>query len=94
MGDFAGCSRFVFPHGALFSVVTLEPAGEPGRASALWVTRTNGAADDFRALRARVEQAGLSTFTMKESFGARGSAPETFYFHDPDHNVLEVRHYG
>ena len=30
---------------------------------------------------------------MKQSFGARGLAPQTFYFGDPDGNVLEARYY-
>ena len=30
---------------------------------------------------------------MKSSFGARGLAPHTFYFGDPDGNVLEARYY-
>lgn len=48
---------------------------------------------EFEALRARVTGAGVKTFTMNESFGARGAAPEAFYFHDLDQNVLEVRYY-
>lgn len=31
---------------------------------------------------------------MKNSFGARGHAPETFYFTDPDRNVIEARYYA
>ena len=50
---------------------------------------------DFVALRARLETAGIDTsFTLNDSFGARGGAPETFYFADPDGNVIEARHYG
>jgi glyoxylase I family protein len=30
---------------------------------------------------------------MTQSFGARGFAPEAFYFADPDGNVLEARYY-
>jgi hypothetical protein len=31
---------------------------------------------------------------MEKSFGARGLAPETFYFPDPDGNVIEARYYS
>jgi hypothetical protein len=30
---------------------------------------------------------------MQQSFGARGLAPEAFYFKDPDNNVIEARYY-
>lgn len=49
---------------------------------------------DFEALRRRVEESGGRTVPMKDSFGAQGIAPETFYFHDPDGNVLEARYYA
>lgn len=50
--------------------------------------------DDYQALRERLEAAGHSTgFGLKSSFGARGTAPETFYFHDLDGNVIEARWY-
>jgi hypothetical protein len=29
---------------------------------------------------------------MTNSFGARGLAPEAFYFLDPDNSVIEARH--
>jgi catechol 2,3-dioxygenase-like lactoylglutathione lyase family enzyme len=45
------------------------------------------------ALRARIEASGGKTIQMKDQFGARGHAPEAFYFHDPDGNVFEARHY-
>lgn len=49
----------------------------------------------FEALRAELGGRGIAILqTMKDSFGARGHAPETFYFADPDGNVLEARHYG
>jgi catechol 2,3-dioxygenase-like lactoylglutathione lyase family enzyme len=49
----------------------------------------------YTALRARVDALGLAApITMKDSFGARGHAPEAFYFRDPDGNVLEARYYA
>lgn len=50
--------------------------------------------EEFEALRARLDERGVAVLlTMKDSFGARGHAPETFYFADPDGNILEARHY-
>jgi catechol 2,3-dioxygenase-like lactoylglutathione lyase family enzyme len=49
---------------------------------------------DYEALRERLHACGVATpVTMKDSFGARGQAPEAFYFADPDGNVLEARYY-
>lgn len=49
---------------------------------------------DFEALRKRVEAEGGDTSVgIENSFGARGHAPHTFYFTDPDGNVLEARYY-
>jgi catechol 2,3-dioxygenase-like lactoylglutathione lyase family enzyme len=51
-------------------------------------------ASDYRALRERLTSRGIDTsHVMTRSFGARGLAPEAFYFHDLDGNVLEARHY-
>jgi catechol 2,3-dioxygenase-like lactoylglutathione lyase family enzyme len=47
----------------------------------------------YDAVLARVTQRGIQVFTLKNSFGARGNAPEAFYFPDLDGNVLEARHY-
>jgi len=50
--------------------------------------------EDYAALRARVDALGLAApVTMTQTFGARGSAPEAFYFRDPDGNVVEARYY-
>lgn len=50
---------------------------------------------EWDELRARLEAEGLNIpFTMKDSFGARGTAPEAFYFSDPDGNVIEARYYA
>lgn len=50
---------------------------------------------EYDALRARLEQHGIAVpHTMRDSFGARGDAPEAFYFADPDGNILEARYYA
>jgi glyoxylase I family protein len=49
---------------------------------------------EFDALDRRLRSAGVDTGTrMSRSFGARGWAPHTYYFADPDGNVLEARYY-
>ncbi|GAA0952548.1 VOC family protein [Actinocorallia libanotica] len=51
--------------------------------------------DGYLALKERLAALGIPTpLTMKDSFGARGLAPETVYFTDPDRNVIEARHYA
>ena len=48
----------------------------------------------FEALRSRLEAAGVAVLSeLTSSFGAHGLAPHTFYFADPDGNVLEARYY-
>jgi catechol 2,3-dioxygenase-like lactoylglutathione lyase family enzyme len=50
---------------------------------------------ELEALRTRLTQAGREPkAVLKNSFGARGIAPMTFYFTDLDGNVLEARHYA
>lgn len=52
------------------------------------------APDAFDALRARLEDQGVPVSGISHgSFGARGEAPRSFYFRDPDGNILEARHY-
>jgi glyoxylase I family protein len=49
---------------------------------------------DAAALRKRLADNGVSVSKMMtNSFGARGLAPEAFYFRDPDDNVIEARFY-
>jgi glyoxylase I family protein len=49
---------------------------------------------EFDALRQRLHESGVATGgDLVDSFGAGGLAPRTFYFCDPDGNVLEARHY-
>ncbi|MCP3820964.1 VOC family protein [Streptomyces sp. A3M-1-3] len=48
----------------------------------------------FDALRDRLEAQGVPVSPYShDSFGARGSAPRSFYFRDPDGNIFEARHY-
>ncbi|MFK4150189.1 VOC family protein [Streptomyces sp. NPDC004065] len=48
----------------------------------------------FDALHARLREhtVPVSDFSY-DSFGARGAARRSFYFRDPDGNVIEARHY-
>ncbi len=51
--------------------------------------------EEFEGLIARLDENGTpAAFFMENSFGARGFAPRTFYFHDPDGNVFEARYYA
>jgi glyoxylase I family protein len=50
---------------------------------------------DFEELHARLEENEVSASPMMEKFfGARGFAPLSFYFSDPDGNVIEARYYS
>jgi catechol 2,3-dioxygenase-like lactoylglutathione lyase family enzyme len=50
--------------------------------------------EDYDALQARLAKAGVTMSPpLQNSFGARGPAPEAFYFLDLDRNVLEARYY-
>jgi glyoxylase I family protein len=49
---------------------------------------------EYDALEARLRAAGVDTSARREhNFGARGWAPQAFYFADPDGNVVEARYY-
>ncbi|MEU5085759.1 VOC family protein [Streptomyces sp. NPDC021356] len=51
-------------------------------------------ADAFDALRTRLEEGDVPVSGIShDSYGARGKAPRSFYFRDPDGNVFEARHY-
>jgi catechol 2,3-dioxygenase-like lactoylglutathione lyase family enzyme len=49
--------------------------------------------EDYHRLAARLDERGIAKKVMARNFGARGVAPESFYFRDPDGNVLEARYY-
>ena len=50
--------------------------------------------DELEALRKRLADSGVTVSkVMTNSFGARGLAPEAFYFLGPDNNVIEARFY-
>ncbi|HEY2575353.1 MAG TPA: VOC family protein [Streptosporangiaceae bacterium] len=49
---------------------------------------------EYDELAIRLEKESVDTHArLHQSFGARGLAPETFYFKDPDGNVIEARYY-
>ncbi len=50
--------------------------------------------DRYDALRDRLQERAVPVSAVSEgSFGARGPATRSFYFRDPDGNVVEARHY-
>lgn len=49
---------------------------------------------EYDALDRRLQAEGVDTGArLNRSFGARGWAPQGFYFADPDGNVIEARYY-
>jgi catechol 2,3-dioxygenase-like lactoylglutathione lyase family enzyme len=49
---------------------------------------------EYDALDRRLHAAGVEiSLRLTHSYGARGWAPETYYFADPDGNVIEARYY-
>ncbi|OQR63346.1 dioxygenase [Streptomyces maremycinicus] len=66
-----------------------ESAGHPVNHVCLALTR-----GDFDTLLARLEERAVPMSDVSRgSFGARGEATRSFYFRDPDGNVIEARHY-
>ena len=50
--------------------------------------------DEYDALDQRLQVAGVDTSArLDRTFGARGWAPQGYYFADPDGNVIEARYY-
>jgi glyoxylase I family protein len=78
------------------SVIDLMPlemakgsAGHPVNHVCLALSRA-----EYDALDARLRAAGVDTSARRQhNFGARGWAPQAFYFADPDGNVVEARYY-
>ena len=49
---------------------------------------------EYEALDRRLQAAGVDTSArLNQTYGARGWAPQGYYFSDPDGNVVEVRYY-
>ncbi|GJO06112.1 dioxygenase [Mycobacterium marinum] len=49
---------------------------------------------EYDALDQRLQAAGVATSArLNRSYGARGWAPQGYYFADPDGNVVEARYY-
>jgi len=64
-------------------------AGHPVNHLCLALSRS-----EFDALDQRLQAAGVDTSVrLHHSFGARGWSPQTYYFADPDGNVVEARYY-
>lgn len=50
--------------------------------------------DEYDALDQRLQAAGVDTSArLNHTYGARGWAPQGYYFPDPDGNVVEARYY-
>jgi catechol 2,3-dioxygenase-like lactoylglutathione lyase family enzyme len=75
--------------GAMTSEKAANSAGHPVHHVCIAMSR-----EEHAALRQRLTDAGSEPKAiLRQSFGARGIAPDTFYFSDPDGNVLEARYY-
>lgn len=75
------------------SVIDLMPLngrdGHPVNHICLALSRS-----EYDALDERLRAEGVDTSTrLTNSYGAQGWAPQTFYFADPDGNVVEARYY-
>jgi catechol 2,3-dioxygenase-like lactoylglutathione lyase family enzyme len=87
------------------SIIDLSPLGSAGPTETL--TRVAGSAghpvnhvclalskSEYDALDGRLRAEGVDTSArLNGSYGARGVAPQNFYFRDPDGNVVEARYY-
>ena len=66
-----------------------DSAGHPVNHVCLALSRA-----EYDALDARLQAAGVDTSMRRNhNFGARGWAPQAFYFSDLDGNVVEARYY-
>ena len=87
------------------SIIDLLPLANAGGTESL--TRVEGSAghpvnhvclalskSEYDALDRRLQAEGVDTSArLNRSFGARGWAPQGYYFADPDGNVVEARYY-
>lgn len=87
------------------SIIDLSPLDNVGSTDAL--TGVDGSAghpvnhvclalskSEYDALDRRLQEAGVDTSArLNGSYGARGVAPQGYYFRDPDGNVVEARYY-
>ena len=102
----AGNAPFISVRVSADSVIDLMPrASAPGVNAGTHADNTAGypvnhvclamSRTDYESLSDRLEEAGVDTSArMHETYGARGLAPQAFYFRDPDSNVIEARYYG
>lgn len=75
--------------GGASSAVAEGSAGQPLNHVCLALSKA-----EYEALDARLQAEGVDTGArLNHSFGARGWAPHTYYFADPDGNVVEARYY-
>jgi catechol 2,3-dioxygenase-like lactoylglutathione lyase family enzyme len=76
------------------SIIDLMPlaegsAGHPVNHVCLALSRS-----EYEALDQRLQAEGVDTSVrLNHSYGARGWSPHTYYFADPDGNVVEARYY-
>ena len=75
------------------SIIDLMPlggrAGQPVNHICLALSKS-----EYDALDQRLAAAGVDiSVRLNNSYGAQGWAPQTFYFADPDGNVVEARYY-
>lgn len=87
------------------SIIDLLPVANAAGTESL--TRADGSAghrvnhvclamskSEYDALDQRLQREGLDTGArLSPTFGARGWAPQAYYFTDPDGNVIEARYY-
>lgn len=102
----AGTAPFPSVRVAEGSIIDLTARADAAAVDSM--TRTDGASGhpvnhvclamsraEYEALAGRLEAHGVDTSSRRvDTYGARGSAPEAFYFHDADGNVIEARHYA
>ncbi|BDE16825.1 dioxygenase [Mycobacterium kiyosense] len=78
--------------GAVFTESMTKVAGSAGhRVNHVCLAMSK---DEYDALDGRLQAEGVDTSArLDNTFGARGWAPQGYYFADPDGNVVEARYY-